>query len=114
MLKAASRAEQFGELSLAECLRSQVTGYCRENVERVTRRTIYTDIEEVVEESAVIPSFKSILRVLARDNLKTPTEFLAQFPRSEKVYTRAVCQRRTLRAASRSPASPGLMWSAST
>jgi hypothetical protein len=92
MLIAASRAEQLGELALAEFLRSEVIQY-RSDAEVVTARTIYTEIEQAVEESTVNPTFESIVRILARKYLMKRTEFLERFRGARQAYQRAIAFR---------------------
>ena len=93
MLIAAARAERFGELSLAEFLRSEVTHY-RNDAEVVTAGAIYSEIEQAVEESTVNPSFESIVGILARKYLMNRREFLKRFRGAKQAHKRAVAFRR--------------------
>jgi hypothetical protein len=100
MLIAASRAERFRELSLAEFLRSEVARY-RNDSEKVTARMIYKDIDQIVAESTEIPPFESTVGSLARRNLMSRRRFLELFRGSGKAYKRAItlrqaCERRLL------------------
>jgi hypothetical protein len=92
---AASRAERFGELSLVEFLRSEVTHY-RNDAEVVTARAIYTEIEQAVKESTVNPSFESMVGIFARKYLMNRREFLKRFRGAKKAYKRAIAFRHAL------------------
>ena len=92
MLIAASTAEQLGELALAEYLRSEVIQY-RTEAEIVTARTIYSQIEQIVEESTANPSFESIVGLLAPKYLMNRRKFLKRFRRAKQTYQSAIAFR---------------------
>jgi hypothetical protein len=89
MLKAATMASRRGERQLAQSLRGEVERY-RRDAERVTKKAINSEIEECVLDLPALPSFRSVVKLVAHKNLMTTREFLKRFPRAKRVYDDAL------------------------
>jgi hypothetical protein len=85
MLKAATMANRTGQWQFAQLLRREVEIY-RRDAERVTKKAIYSEIEECVLDLPALPSFRSVVKLVAQRNLMTTGEFLKRFPRAKRVY----------------------------
>jgi hypothetical protein len=88
MLKAATMASRRGQWQLAQSLRREVEIY--RDAERVTKKAIYSEIEECVSVLPALPSFRSVVKLVALKNLMTSGEFLKRFPRAKRVYDDAL------------------------
>ena len=89
MLKAATMANRTGQWQFAQLLRREVEIY-RRDAERVTKKAIYSEIEQCVSDLPALPSFRSVVKLVAHRNLMTPGEFLKRFPRAKRVYDDAL------------------------
>jgi SprT-like family protein len=88
MLKAATVASRRGQRQFAQSLRRQIEIY--RDAERVTKKAIYSEIEECVLDRPALPSFRSVVKLVAHENLMTAREFLKRFPRAKRVYDDAL------------------------
>jgi len=88
MSKAATMASRRGQRQLAQSLRREVESY--RDAERVTKKAIYSEIEDRVLDLPPPPSFRSVVKLVAHRNLMTTGEFLKRFPRAKRVYDDAL------------------------
>jgi hypothetical protein len=89
MLKAATMAEQTGQSRLAEFLRDEVVSY-QQHAEVITPKGIYCAIEDCVSDLKGIPSFRSVVTLVAKSYVMTAKKFLERYPRAKRVYDEAV------------------------
>ena len=91
MLKAATMASRRGQWQLAQSLRREVEIY--QDAERVTKKAIYLEIEDCVLDLLPLPSFRSVVKLVAHRNLMTTGKFLKRFRRVKRVYEDALTRR---------------------
>ena len=88
MLKAAKVADRIGHSRLAEFLRQEVVNYQRAEVK--SRKAIYCEIQEWVSALKGIPSFRTVVKLVAQWNVMTVKQFLKRLPRAKAVYDEEV------------------------
>jgi len=89
MLKAATMVGRSGRLRLAQLLRQEVERY-RRDAELVTSKVIYCEIEECLWDLPKVPSFRSVVKLVAKRNSMTVQGLLKRFPRAKRVYDKAI------------------------
>jgi hypothetical protein len=78
---------------LAEFLRNEVVSY-QKDADVVTPQAIYCEIEECVFDDKGIPSFRTVVKLVAQRYLMTAEPFLKRLPRAKAVYDKAVTLKR--------------------
>jgi hypothetical protein len=91
MLKAATMASRTGRWQFAQSLRREVEIY--QDAQRVTKKAIYSEIEDCVLDLLPLPSFRSVVKLVAHRNLMTTGKFLKRFRRAKRVYEDALTRR---------------------
>jgi hypothetical protein len=93
MLKAATVAQRTGQSRLAEFLRKEVVSYQRD-AEVITPKAIYCEIADCVSDLKGIPSFRTVVKLVAQRNVMTVEKFLKRLPRAKRVYDKAISFKR--------------------
>jgi hypothetical protein len=91
MLKAAQRAEDIGNPELGQWLRREVEQY--RGAENRTKRSMFIDIEELVQDPSEIPTFAAVRRHFCSESGWNLPEFNRILPRAWRVYKQAVAER---------------------
>lgn len=87
MEEAAVRAEELGDLKLAELLRSEVEHF-RHDAEDETEEDIYALVRDWVYDNPEI-TFESLLIVLGDRTFEEPAELLKKYPRLREKFDEA-------------------------
>lgn len=95
MQAAADRAEAVGRVELADAIGQDASSYEEGSIERVTASSVYSDIEEIVQDAEEVPSFAQVQSII---HSRFPIPSMAaigtlQFKRARKVYDKAVAER---------------------
>ena len=85
-LKVASKAEDIGQLALADSIRYEVKLW--QEAPKRTAHNIYCEIEDAVYDQPDCP-FDLIIEWVANNNGMTPIELLKRYQKAEKVYNAA-------------------------